>query len=96
MTNPALADQRRTVADEIFEMSEPPSRVVDFNGYEYDGLDTLTRVVFLANAGDPDGDSMKAGFGVSFAPGSATVIDVHGDLDSSSWFLARSQADPAP
>lgn len=95
MPRKELNDERRRIADEIFEMSTAPSDVIHANGYEDDGNDELSRVAFLFNDADPEGESIRAGFGVSFAPDSAEVIDVHGDFDASAWFEMKKGSAPS-
>lgn len=95
MSRRELDDERRKVADEIFEMSIASSEVIHATGYEDDGKDELSKVAFLFNDAEPEGESIRAGFGVSFVPDSAEVIDVHGDFDASPWFEMKKGSAPS-
>ncbi len=65
-----LESTRRVISETAFQAHEFPAEVVGIGGWEYDGLDTFQRTVFLNRECEP---SLPVIFYVEFEPRTAHV-----------------------
>ncbi len=66
----ALESTRRLICETAFQEHEFPAEVAGTDGWEYDGLDTFKRTVFLNRECEP---SVPIIYFVEFEPGSARI-----------------------
>ena len=81
-----LADKRREIADLWFESAvsaDIQGEIVDADGWEHDGLRTLTRTVYFANGTKP---SIAKKLVVRFADNKASHTIVEATLDGEDVF----------
>ena len=79
LTDSDLYMQRRARIDEIFEGWDFETHIVaDQNGWEYDGVDRFSRIVFF-EVDAPD--TLALHFAVDFHPGSSNEVHVEFDRD---------------
>lgn len=88
---------RKLAADAEFENFEfdEGCEPEEINGWESDGFDVWTRVIFIRS--ENSGDTERAVFSVEFEPGSDVVASVWADCDGNSiGRRAAVSSSPAP
>ena len=76
--NMSLADKRSEIANLWFECADIEGEVVGHDGWEHDGLRTLTRTIYFANGAKP---SIAKKLVVKFADNEASDTIVEATLD---------------
>jgi hypothetical protein len=82
-TNKSLADKRSESADVWFECADIKGEIVAHDGWEHDGLRTLTRMVYFANGAKP---SIAKKLVVKFGDNDASDTIVEATLDGEDVF----------